>query len=266
MECVMTPGLRRDLVLFLAGPALLTAAAATLYQIAPWPVPISAQAAILQWPLVAPLLAAGLVGVALASRIGCPPAAPLSDGRRWATLIGVSFAVGAALGAEGLAQSLWPPIAHQFDILARQSGNANVSTWVNVGLPWSIPHYLAASVLLECLYRLAPIPILTWLVSNVILRGRGQAQTYWTVAVLAAAQEPLLWGLGMVHTALAPTTATFVALSSGETFAINLLEAYGLRRFGWPAAIVFRLGYYAAARVFLPYLLSPHSVNYPGPH
>lgn len=170
------------------------------------------------------------------------------------------------LGAEGLFSSVWPPFAHLFEALARQSGITAIKTWVNVGLPWSIPHYVHASVLLECLYRLAPIPILTWLISTLALKGRGQAATFWSVGVFAAAQEPLLWMIGIVHGPLPPTVLLFAVFNAAQSFAINLLEVLGLRRLGWPAAIAFRIGYYAAARVFLPYLLSPHSVSYPGPH
>jgi hypothetical protein len=261
-----TPAPRRDLALFLGGPGLFTLASVWLYQVHPWPAPIPAQGAVMQWAIAAPFLLAGALGVWLAPRIGCPSAPALNNGRAWGVLLGLSIGLGFLLGAEGLFLAEWPPSAHQYDLIARQSGIGAITTWVNVGLPWSIPHYFAAGVLLECLYRLAPIPVLVWLVSSVCFRGRWQGRTYWTVATLAAAQEPLLWLAGIVHGPLPLATSLFVAFNQLQSFAINLLEAAGLRRFGWPATIAFRIAYYAAARVFLPYLLSPHAVSYPGPH
>ncbi|HWF76206.1 MAG TPA: hypothetical protein VN694_03430, partial [Caulobacteraceae bacterium] len=142
----------------------------------------------------------------------------------------------------------------------------NIETWVNVGLPWSIPHYFAASVILESIYRLAPIPILTWLISRLVFRRRRDGATYWGVAIFASGMEPMLWGLGMLHAPLPFAASAFAWINMGETWAINLVEAYGFRRWGWPAVICFRFGFYAAARVFLPYALPPGSVMYPGPH
>jgi hypothetical protein len=257
---------RRDAAYFALGPGALTVLCALLWQTHPWPVPLPAQAAVLSWPLILPCLALGLLVVWLSSRIGCPSAPRANDGRRWLVITLWSTAIGAAVGAEALVQSLIPWIARQQDVIAAASGQPNILTWVNVGLPWSIPHYFAASVTLECLYRLAPIPIVTWLVSRLALRGRWQGATYWIVAAIACMQEPVLWGLGMLRSPLPATAAVFAWFSMAETWAINLLEAYGLRRWGWPAVILFRLGFYAAARIFLPYALSTHSVLYPGPH
>jgi hypothetical protein len=256
----------RDAAYFLLGPGVLTLLCAALWQVHPWPVPLPAQAAVLGWSFLLPCLALGLLGVWLSSRIGCPSAPRLGDGRRWAGIVLASAAVGAAIGAEGLAQSLVPWVAHQQDVLAAASGQPNIAAWVNVGLPWSIPHYFAASVILECVFRLAPIPILTWLIGALLLRGRWIGETYWAIAAVACALEPALWGLGMLRSPLPALTTAFAWVNMGETWAINLLEAYGFRRWGWPAVILFRLGFYAAARVFLPYALSPHSVLYPGPH
>jgi hypothetical protein len=96
--------------------------------------------------------------------------------------------------------------------------------------------------------------------------GRGQAATFWAVAVLASAQEPALWGLGFLQHTPPPTPYAFAWFNMALAFAINMVEVYGFRRFGWPAAILFRLGLYATARVFLPYLLPHASALYPGPH
>lgn len=256
----------RDVLYFALGPGLLAISCAALWQVSPWPVPLPAQAAVFHWSVLLPCLALGLLGIWLSSRIGCPSAPPLSDLRRWAVILLWSGGVGAALGLEGLGQSLVPWIARQQDVLAAASGQPNIQTWVNVALPWSIPHYFAASVILECVYRLAPIPILTWLIWRLAFRRRWQGATYWGVAIFAAALEPALWGLGMLRSPLALAAGAFAAVTMAETWAINLVEVYGLRRWGWPAVILFRFGFYAAARILLPYALPAHSVMYPGPH
>ena len=166
-----------------------------------------------------PVLVAGAIGVGLSSRFGCRSAPPLADGRDRAGLLAISCGVGFAAGLYQLFQSVWPPFAHQVEILDRQSGMPALAAWVNVGLPWSIPHYFVGSVGLEILYRLAPIPILTWLISNLALRGRGQAATFWSVGVLAAFLEPLTSLLITVRGPLPAATLAFelfdAAIDSG---------------------------------------------------
>ena len=256
----------RDAACFAVGPGLLAILCAVLWRVGPWPVPVPAQAAIFNWTVLLPCLALGLVGVSLSSRVGCPSAPPLRETRRWALIVLWSGGLGLALGAEGLGQSLVPWMARQQDVLAAASGQPNIQTWVNVALPWSIPHYFAGAVILECVFRLAPIPILTWLITRLAFRRRWEAATFWAVAIFASSLEPLFYALGMLRAPLPLAAGAFAWVTMAETWAINLVEAFGLRRWGWPAVICFRLGFYAAAHVFLPYALSPHSGLYPEPH
>jgi hypothetical protein len=51
-----------------------------------------------------------------------------------------------------------------------------------------------------------------------------------------------------------------------EAIANQLLFAWMLRRFGWPAPILMRYGYYLLVRVFAGYLYPHTSIMYPGPH
>jgi hypothetical protein len=47
---------------------------------------------------------------------------------------------------------------------------------------------------IENTFLLLPLPPLLWLISGVLFRGRGQTPTFWALAVLSAAAEPLLQG------------------------------------------------------------------------
>src|SRR6185437_5108004 len=89
---------QRDVALFALGPGLVTVLCAALWRIYSWPVPLPAQAAIFDWRLLGPSLALGLLGVWLSSRVGCPSAPSLSDGRKWAQVVLWSAGIGVALG------------------------------------------------------------------------------------------------------------------------------------------------------------------------
>ena len=51
-----------------------------------------------------------------------------------------------------------------------------------------------------------------------------------------------------------------------EAVASQIVYAFMLRRFGWPAPILMRFGYYLLVRVFSGYFYPPFSESYPGPH
>ena len=147
-----------------------------------------------------------------------------------------------------------------FSIASGAVGNLG-ATWVNLPLPQSLGHFAAAAVLIECVYRLIPIPIFTWLVSRVGFGGRFESSTFWTLATLTSLIEPVSQLELKVGLISAPLASLMVL-----TFAANLFEARHLRRHGWPAPILFRLSFYAVWHCFGPYLLSPSSILYPGQH
>ncbi len=89
-------------------------------------------------------------------------------------------------------------------------------------------------------YRLLPIPLLLWLVSNVALRGRWREQTFWVLAVLTSAIEPL-----SQETSVLPHGVLLFAGLFGLGYAFNFAQAVFFRRSGFLASIVVRLGYYA---------------------
>lgn len=245
---------RRDVVYFLAGPALLTIVAAALFRFRPWAVPIASQAAIFQPFVVGSILLLGCLGVGLSSRGGLRSAPDVRNVKAWRTLLVPTLGAGAIFGAALLG------LDASFQVTAG-AAKALGATWVNVALPASLAHYGAGAVLVECLYRLIPIPILGWLIGNLMLKNRGGAAVFWSLAIITCLLEPAS------QLALAkPGTIGAVLGLVVLTFAANLFEAIEFRRHGWPAPILFRLAFYAIWHCFGPYLFSPVSVLYPGPH
>jgi hypothetical protein len=245
---------RRDILYFLAGPALVAAAAAAAFHFWPWPVPIAAQAQVFQPLVVAVILMAGCAGVGASSRFGLPSAPSLADGAAWGRVAVATAGSGALFGAALLG------LDALFGLTAGAAKAMGVS-WVNVALPASLAHYAAGGVLVECLYRLAPIPLLGWLIGTGLLKGRANVAVFWSLALVTSLIEPASQ-LALVRPGAMAAVAGMVVLTS----AANLFEAIEFRRFGWPAPILFRLALYAVWHCFGPYLSSPSSALYPGPH
>lgn len=251
----------RELRIFLLGPALAVAAITALYRLHPWPVCTPMQALNFQWPVALGYLALGVVGVALSSRVGVPSAPQREERTTWRHLVLLAALPGSAVATFDLSLNLWPPFLER----AVNGAHAVGMTWFNVAFPASIPHYIHAAILSECVFRLGPIVILTWLISSLVLKGRFQATVFWSVAALTALIEPieqavLSHGMSVAHAS--PVDAAFAIY--GVVF--QLFEAWLMRRLGWPAPIFYRLGYYLIAHVAGGYLFPPQSIFYPGPH
>ena len=252
---------RRDLTYFLLGPALLCFAIAALYHFTPWPTPVAAQAANFAWVVTGGYLAVGALGAALSSQVGTPSAPDIRDQRAWLQIILWSLAAGVASGAVDIAIGDLTPWGAQIEAIDRSQGY----TWANVALPWSIPHYFHASVLSECAFRLAAVVIPAWLIGRLLLKGRFEAAVFWSFGVLAAFIEPLEKAIMLRRLPFVDLPPLDLTVSI-EGVAAQILYAFMLRRFGWPAPILMRFGYYLLVRVFTPYLYPPASEIFPGPH
>jgi hypothetical protein len=253
MRAEVSPA-RRDALYFILGPALVTVAAVAAFQLHPWSVPLPAQAQLLQPAPASVVLLLGLVGVWLSNRAGLPSAPGLRDGPQWRRLlivaIGSGLVFGVALFGIDAATGLSAGAAKALGV-----------SWINVPAPQSLAHYGAAGVLLECVYRIFPIPLLMWLVGRVMLKGRADGPVFWALALLTSLIEPAS------NLALArPGAVAALAMLLVVAFAANLFEAVEFRRHGWPAPILFRLAFYGVWHCFGPYLVSTHSLLYPGVH
>jgi hypothetical protein len=114
----------------------------------------------------------------------------------------------------------------------------------NIDLPWSLLIYPGGAVIVECVYRLFPLPLLQWLIDGVLRRRRATAPVFWSLAVLTSLLEPLSQDLDLAK------YGWFVAVAGfGIDFLLNLAQAAVLRRHGFTAAIALRIAFYAVWHV-----------------
>jgi hypothetical protein len=185
------------------------------------------------WAALAVYAALGLVGAWCAARTGFPAAwdARLPAARRLLlpALVGAGFGVLAIAVEEA---------THSLRTLEGLLGPATVA------FPASLLVYSAGAIKWELLFLLFPVPALLWLVSGVALRGRGQARTFWGLAALSAAVEPLLQGVPLLVLSGGAIGPAAFAAYAAHGYAFNFAAAVGFRRSGLLAAVLVRLGDY----------------------
>ena len=188
------------------------------------------QAGAFDWAPLGIFAALGLVGVWLSRKTGFPDAwdTRFSNWRRLALplLIGAGFA-----SLDVIADLL---TGFTKLIAARHGVAQQYTDPVSMALIFTSVPYLV-----EVLYRLLIIPLLLLVVSNLILRGRGQSQVFWVLAVLTSALEPLSqyidWRV---------LSGGLLVFYVAELFAINFAQAAFFRKYGFLAAILVRVGFY----------------------
>ena len=116
---------------------------------------------------------------------------------------------------------------------------------VHVKFPLSIPYYVYGALLLEIFLRLFCVPLLVWLISSVILRGKWQTPVFWFAACVVAFYEPMPY---MIEdfAGTRPFGYLYVVFSTviGSLFISNVIAAYLFRRYGFLAPVVMRLSHY----------------------
>jgi hypothetical protein len=227
-------------LLFILVPAGATIAIAVLVAANPPEFAHPSQAAALQLAALAPILIGGAVGVfvSMAARMTTDPLqGPI--GR----MLVLPLASGAIFGAAALATDYFSGFS---SLIAAQLGISSI----HIAFPASAYVYAAGAVAVECLYRLVPVSILYAIIARLILRGRGEAAVFWTLAVLSSLIEPLS------QAPLAGAQPSLVWVLFAFIFAFNFAEAALWRRFGWPAPILSRLAFYAVWHVVFGPMLS----------
>jgi hypothetical protein len=219
----------RDLAMFLCGPALVAVAISALFAVHPWVVPVKQQAVLMTPRSYGPMLALAALGVWLSSIAGLPSAPALGDWKQWRPLLGFAAALGLALGASSILLDVTLG-------LSRIAAGAIRAPSINVAFPASVAHYVFGAIFVESTYRLAPIPILLWLIGSLMLRGRHQLAVFWSLAVLTSLIEPV--GQTVMLSRQAPLLVSIVAVTE---FAGNLVWSELFRRYGWAAPVVVRL-------------------------
>src|SRR5262249_52391829 len=134
----------------------------------------AAQAAVFAWPALGIFAVVGIIGLALAHRIGLPG--------MWANgaPIVAPLAIGAALAIIPLAVD-HAPVGRAIPAAKMKLPS------LHIFFPASAIIYPGGAIIVGIIYLLVPIPLVTWLVSSLLLRGGGRETTLWIASALAAA-------------------------------------------------------------------------------
>jgi len=172
-----------------------------------------------------------LIGIWFSHRAGLPAAWDKGIPNRQRFLIPVLLSLGISLPFVAL-----DLITRFTTILAAQHGQPRE----NIAFPASVLIYPGGAVIVEVFYRLLLVPLLLWLVSNVALSGRWQAHVFWVLALLTLLIEPLTQDMDLFQFGVGLMASVFLL-----DFALNLRQATLFRKYGFLAAIVMRVAFYA---------------------
>ncbi len=190
-----------------------------------------AQAAVFAWPFLGVVLVAGLGGVWLSRRIGIPDllAVDIAPRHRFLAPVIIGWALGLAmLGSDwGFDWSLPMALGHGLPS-------------IHIPFPASLLIYPGGAIIVCVIYYLVPIPLLTWLLSRGVWRGRHQARAFWIAGLLCAAIEPLTQDLTPSMRALGGVGALVFVLD----YAANAAQVVVFRNAGFLAAVTLRITFY----------------------
>lgn len=225
---------RSSIVVWLACVAYLALVALLLRTLLPVSFVDQAQAGFFEPAGITAIGVLGLLGVWLSTKTGFPDA--LDPRITWRRRFMLPTLVGLAAGS----LFLFTDVATELSRLQREQFDLPAT---DIAFPASVLVYSAAAIDVEVVYRLLPIPLLLWLISNVLLRGRGQASIFWVLAMASSAIEPL----SQAATLVVPLPLWFaIALQS---FGVNLAQATMFRKYGFVAAIILRIAFYLVYHV-----------------
>ena len=184
------------------------------------------------WPAIAVVGLAGLAGIGLSHRTGFPAAWDARVSNRQ------PFVIPALLGiAIGLLESGLDLVFHWTQFFAQYSGLSSY----NAPWPGSVLFYPGGAILVEVLFRLLTVPLLLWLGSNLLLRGRAQAEIFWVLALLSSIVEPVMQDLDGLRFG---ASLLFIASQFVPDFLFNLAQVVMFRNYGFLASIVSRIAMY----------------------
>jgi hypothetical protein len=189
-----------------------------------------AQAAQFSWVNLSIYTLVGLIGVLLSQKTGFPDAWQAGQSL-WHRLIFPTL-IGSGLGVLMVLIDL--PTGFTKMIAANHG-----TTQQYTDFPSMLLIFTAAPIIVETAYRLFIIPLLLWVISNVILKGNAQTPIFWMLAVLTSLLEPLGQSTDLL------VLPGILAASLGTIyFGINMIQAGFFRKYGFLAAIMVRVGFY----------------------
>ena len=181
------------------------------------------------WIVIGVVGVLGIVGILASARTGFPgfwdSAIPIQQKLFLPLLAGLGVGV-LAIGVEA--------VFELSEIIAAKMGTDSI----HIPFPSSAMAYPAAAILVSVFQYLIPVPILVWLLSNVILRGKFQTWVFLIVGVLAALVEPIS------QTAILKDNPALLVSVFAFVLIANLIQLYLFRKSGFLAAIFFRLSFY----------------------
>ncbi len=193
------------------------------------------QQGLFTWDSVAIYTVLGLVGIWCARATGFPAAwdARMSSTQR----ILLPAAIGLAIGIAEIGVDIVTAGTKALAVATGQPG-------FNIDFPGSLLAYSGGALEVETLYRLFSLPFLVWLISSVLLRGRGQLVTLIVIGALAAGFEPVTQGLFLFLGGSGVLTPLMLAGYMLTALPENILAVVLFRRYGLLAPITLRLGEY----------------------
>ena len=189
------------------------------------------QSAVFGWPFIGLWMVTGLIGIYFASKTGFPAAVDerLSNQRQFLPpiLLGLAFSL-PFIAVDRL--------THFTAWLAAQRGQPGI----NIDFPASVLIYSGGAVIVEVFYRLFLVPLLLWLISNVLLKRRGQEGIFWALALITSLIEPLTQDLDLAQLGVGVMLTVI-----GLNYSLNFAQAVLFRKYGFLAAILMRVAFYA---------------------
>jgi hypothetical protein len=224
-------GLSSSVVVWLVLVAYLALAKILSLTLVPITFRSAGQQGLFDWASLAVHAALGLVGVVLAERTGFPAAWDARVSNRQRLLLPVLAGVGI-----GTLATVIDVATGATDALARVTGQPSF----NIDFPGSLLAYSAGGIVVDVQYRLFTVPFLLWLVSSVLLRGRGQNRTFWILAGVSTLVEPLLQGVGLFVMGGGVVTVGMLAAYMVTALPLNFTQVLFYRRYGLVASVLVR--------------------------
>ncbi len=197
------------------------------------------QKAIFSWPSIGIIGLLGLISVYLLNLTGLK--------KLWDEGVGIKDKMFIPIAAGlllGLIQSVYDSFTGASQQIAESMGLGNI----HIDFPFSIPMYFGGAIMMSIIYYLIPVTILVYLISTLLLKRKAEGTVFWIVGIAIALFEPLTNpGLSVIQ------QVGIVAIPlSISVLIFNLTTILFIRRYGFIAAIFFRLGHYAIWHILYP--------------
>lgn len=187
------------------------------------------QAQALGWPAIALYWILAWAGFWLSSRTGFPDIwdVRISNQRRilFPVLLGLGLG---ALAVVGDFTTGWSRVVAERLHLAT----------IHIPLPMSAAIYPAGGIITDILFRLFPLPLLVFLISNLLLRKRAPNATFWSSAAVLSCLEGLS---SPEFIRLHPGLAAYIFF---EGYLVNFTQAAVFRKLGFFSCAMVRVAFY----------------------